>query len=90
VTFLAGILIASLGWWLVSQAVGRRREQEIVRLQAIAAQAGDREMALRLALDDARRGLIQARQLITQMKADEDRKVSRPMVIAQHNWRVLH
>jgi hypothetical protein len=90
VTFLAGILFASAVWWVVGQSVGRRREQEILRLRAIAAQAGDREIALRLALDEARRGLVEARRLIGQMQAEDDKKAARSVVTVPHNWRVLH
>jgi hypothetical protein len=69
VTFWAGVFLGSFVTWLCAQAVGRLRERELSRWQALAAQRADRENALRLALDDARRGLIQARQIIAQTQA---------------------
>jgi hypothetical protein len=68
-TFWAGVFLGSFATWLCAQAVGRLRERELSRWQALAAQRADRENAMRLALDDARRGLIAARQTIAEIQA---------------------
>lgn len=69
--------------WLLAQCVGRARERTLARVWAEAQQAAADTVTLRLALDEAKRGLVEARQTIAEMQArDEDRQAQRrPAVV---------